>query len=157
MPLLVRYPPMIDPGSSCDEIVANVDFAPPLLKLAGVEVPATVQGRSFVPLLTGDRPDDWPQAMYYRYWMHNDSAHGCPAHYGIRTKDHKLICYYNDPMGQPGANGPVAEPQWELFDLRSDRTEVDNLHGRPEAAELTRRLTEELDCIQRSVGERHLR
>ena len=55
--------------------------------------------------------------MYYRYWMHNDGSHGCPAHYGVRTRTHKLICYYNDPLGQLGANGPSAPVEWELFDL----------------------------------------
>ena len=28
--------------------------------------------------------------MYYRYWMHNDNDHHVPAHYGVRTHDHKL-------------------------------------------------------------------
>ena len=104
----------------CDDIVVNVDLAPTILELAGIDVPDHVQGRSFVPLLDGATPDDWPTSMYYRYWMHRDGAHGCPAHYGVRTRTHKLICYYNDPLDQPGAHGPADPVEWELFDLVAD-------------------------------------
>ncbi|MGI9596655.1 MAG: sulfatase family protein [Acidimicrobiales bacterium] len=153
MPLLIRYPPLIEPGSVCDEIVVNVDFAPTFLDLAGLATPAAVQGRSFVPLLAGQAPDDWPRSMYYRYWMHNDSAHGCPAHYGVRTRRHKLICYYNHPLDQPGANGPAADIEWELFDLDADPVEIDNIHGRPGTAEITAQLTDELHRLQAALGD----
>ena len=59
-----------------------------------------MQGRSLVPLLRGEVPGDWRTSMYYRYWMHRDSSHNVPAHYGVRTRTHKLICYYNDPLDQ---------------------------------------------------------
>ncbi|MEL7157472.1 MAG: sulfatase, partial [Actinomycetota bacterium] len=98
MPLLIRYPRAVAAGAVNTDIVTNVGFAPTLLELAGSSTPASVQGRSFAPLLEGRRPDDWPTSMYYRYWMHRDRAHGCPAHYGVRTRRHKLICYYNDPL-----------------------------------------------------------
>ncbi|MGH1488798.1 MAG: sulfatase family protein [Acidimicrobiales bacterium] len=157
MPLLIRYPALVDPGSVCDEIVVNVDFAATFLDLAAVAgepgLPSTVQGRSFKPLLRGEVPDDWPQAMYYRYWMHNDSSHGCPAHYGIRTKDHKLICYYNDPLDQPGANGPSNAVEWELFDLNADPGEVNNLFGQPGMAQLTAELQAGLLELQQAVGD----
>ncbi len=153
MPLLVRYPELVTAGSSCDQIVVNVDLAPTLLELAGCDIPAAVQGRSFVPLLAGGRPTDWPQAMYYRYWMHNDSAHGCPAHYGIRTRRYKLICYYNQPLDQPGARGPAGSVEWELFDLVADPFEVDNLFGRPGLDRLTAELMGELRRLQDAVGD----
>ena len=60
MPLLIRYPDVIDPGTTSDDIVVNVDFGPTLLDLCGVDVPDHVQGRSFAPLLRGETPDDWP-------------------------------------------------------------------------------------------------
>ena len=40
--------------------------------------------------------------MYYRYWMHA-AHHNVCAHYGIRTLRYKLIYYYGDALGQPGA------------------------------------------------------
>lgn len=153
MPLLIRYPDRIAPGSTCEDIVVNVDFAPTLLDFCGVDVPDHVQGRSFAPLLAGERVDDWPEAMYYRYWMHNDGDHGVPAHYGVRTKTHKLICYYNDPLDQPGARGPANPMEWELFDLAADPLEINNIYGSPEAADVTAELVAELARLQASVDD----
>lgn len=153
MPLLVRYPQRVLRGSVCEDIVVNVDFGPTLLDLMGVEIPGHVQGRSFAPLLNGDRPDDWPTSMYYRYWMHRDEAHLCPAHYGVRTLNHKLICYYNDPLGQLGANGPPDPVEWELFDLEADPFEVHNVVDHPAQADVRRDLEAELARLQAAVGD----
>ena len=66
---------------------------------------------------------------------------------------HKLICCYNDPAGQPGAQGPASEVEWELFDLIADPFEVDNLFGieahRVAAVGLYERLLE----LQEAVGD----
>ena len=62
----------------------------------------TGRGVAYV-LISGQTPDDWRDAMYYRYWMHKDAIHNAWAHYGIR-EHHKLICYYADMLGneEPG-------------------------------------------------------
>ena len=153
MPLMIRHPERVAAGTASDDIVVNVDFGPTLLDLMGVDVPSHVQGRSFAPILEGERPDDWPESMYYRYWMHNDGAHAVPAHYGVRTRTHKLICYYNDPLGQPGAQEPANPVEWELFDLVADPMEVDNIHGRPGTEAITLELRAELDRLQAAVGD----
>jgi arylsulfatase A-like enzyme len=153
MPLLIRAPGHTTPGAVNDDIVVNVDLPPTILELAGVEVPAHAQGRSFLPLLDGATPPDWPQSMYYRYWMHRDGAHACPAHYGVRTRTHKLICYYNDPLGQPGAHGPVDPVEWELFDLVADPLEVVNIVDDPAAADVLDALRAELGRLQAVLGD----
>lgn len=153
MPLLVRYPRLIEPGSVGSEMVLNVDFAPTLLDLAGVGVPERMQGSSIVPLLRGEVPDGWQTEMYYRYWMHRDEAHNVWAHYGIRTHRHKLICYYNDPMGQPGAHGPATRAEWELFDLESDPFELHNVIDDPTYAGVVTELRERLERLQAEVGD----
>lgn len=153
MPLLVQYPRRIPAGSVCDEIVLNVDFAPTLLELMGVEVPDHVQGSSFLALLEGDEVEGWQQSMYYRYWMHRDSAHNTPAHYGVRTRTHKLICYYNDPLDQPGAHGPIDPIEWELFDLVADPLEQTNVIADPAYATVREELIEELARLQRELGD----
>ncbi len=153
MPLLIRYPERIAGGGVIDDIVVNVDFGQTLLELCGVAAPEHVQGRSFAPLLVGDDVDDWPTAMYYRYWMHNDGDHAVPAHYGVRTRTHKLICYYNDPLDQPGARGPANPVEWELFDLVEDPLEVNNIYGTVEAEDVTRMLRAELARLQAQVGD----
>ncbi len=153
MPLLVRYPPAVAPGSVIDDIVVNVDFAATLLDLCGVETLADLQGRSFAPLLRGDQIVDWPTSMYYRYWMHRDGSHLCPAHYGVRTRSHKLICYYNDPLDQPGARGPADPVEWELFDLVADPLEVTNVWGDEAYGEVQAELLAELARLQDHVGD----
>ena len=153
MPLLIQYPARIAPGTTCDDMVVNVDFAPTLLDLMGVAVPEHVQGRSFAPLLDGDRPGDWPESMYYRYWMHRDGAHNTPAHYGVRTRTHKLICYYNDPLGQEGAQGPADPIEWELYDLVADPLELTNVIDDPAYAEVRAELAAELARLQDEVGD----
>lgn len=153
MPLLIRFPREVDPGTVNEDIVVNVDFAPTFLDLVGLPVPGFMQGRSFAPLLRGDTPPDWPTSMYYRYWMHRDDAHNVWAHYGVRTKTHKLIYFYNDPMGQRGANGPVDPPEWELYDLVADPLEVHNVYGEPGYEATAESLKDELLRLQTLVGD----
>jgi arylsulfatase A-like enzyme len=153
MPFLIRYPARVAAGGSNSDIVTNVDFAPTFLELAELDAPSHLQGRSIVALLGGDTPFDWPQSMYYRYWMHNDGSHSCPAHYGVRTKTHKLICYYNDPLDQVGANGPASPVEWELFDLLADPLEIDNVYANPGTESVTESLLADLARIQVATGD----
>ena len=153
MPLLIRYPAATAGGTTCDDIVLNVDFAPTLLDLMDVAVPDDVQGSSFAPLLRGEPVEGWQESMYYRYWMHRDGAHNTPAHYGVRTRTHKLICYYNDPLDQPGANGPIDPIEWELFDLVADPLERSNVIADPAFAEVRSELLDELARLQADLGD----
>jgi len=153
MPLMVRYPQEVADGSVCSDFVLNVDLAPTFLDLAGIDVPLNMQGTSFRPLLGGETPPDWQTSMYYRYWMHRDDQHNIFAHYGVRTNDHKLIYFYNDPLDQPGAFGPVDPPAWELYDLNADPFEINNVFGMPEYANVQRALQAELDRLQQSLGD----
>ena len=115
-------------------MILNVDFAPTYLEMAGLPVPDQYQGRSFAPMLSGETPSDWREAMYYRYWMHK-THHNVYAHYGIRTDRYKLIYYYADALGQTGAIDESYEPEWELFDLQTDPYELNNVVDDPAYAE----------------------
>jgi arylsulfatase A-like enzyme len=130
MPLLVRWPGVVKPGSKADAMVLNVDFAPTLLDAAGLPVPADMQGRSFLPLLRGERPADWRTSMYYRYY-HYPQDHKVQPHYGVRTERHKLI-YFNKIN------------QWELFDLGDDPHELKNIYNDPARSDLVKGLKAEL-------------
>ncbi len=153
MPLIMRYPRKVQPGGVNDAMVLNLDFAPLFLDLAGVPVPTSFQGRSFRPLLRGETPGDWRQAMYYRYWMHK-AHHNVYAHYGIRTHRFKLIYYYADALGQPGAIDETYEPEWELFDLEKDPCELCNVYGAPEYDQIVKTLTAQLHELQTQVGDK---
>jgi arylsulfatase A-like enzyme len=152
MPFMIRYPEEIEPGTTNDDIVTNVDFAPLFLDYAGIDVPEYMQGRSFRPVLQGNTPGDWQDEMYYRYWMHG-ADHNVAAHYGIRTKRYKLIYYYADPLGQPGTIDEVRDPEWELFDLEKDPCELNSVYDDPEYASVVKDLKDRLHRLQADVGD----
>jgi len=152
MPFIVRFPEEVKSGTVNRDIVLNVDFAPLFLDLAGVEKPKELQGENFRPLLQGSTPEDWRKSMYYRYWMHK-SHHNVYAHYGVRTLRYKLIYYYSDPLGQPGAVDEKHEPEWELFDLDKDPCELCSVHDDPAYADVVRELKDELHRLQAQVGD----
>jgi arylsulfatase A-like enzyme len=152
MPFILRYPREVEAGTACDEIVTNVDFAPLFLDIAGIEKPEAFQGRSFRPLLRGETPSGWQQAMYYRYWMHK-AHHNVYAHYGVRTKRYKLIYYYNDALAQKGAIDETYEPEWELFDLEKDPCELNNVYADPAYRQIVAELKDELHRLQAEVGD----
>lgn len=152
MPFIIKYPKEVQPGSVNDDIVLNLDFAPLFLDMAGVPIPDSIQGQSFRQILQGNTPKEWRQSMYYRYWMHKRD-HNVNAHYGIRTKSHKLIYYYSDPLGQPGADEGTYEPEWELFDIENDPYELNNVYDDPAYADIANILKSELHRIQQEVGD----
>jgi len=137
MPFLVRWPAGIGAGSRSDAIGLNVDFAPTFLEAAGLPVPEDMQGRSLLPVLRGETPGDWRTSMYYRYY-HDPGDHNTRAHYGVRTRTHKLIYYWK-------------QDEWELFDLEHDPYELNNLYGQPGHETITSDLKAELARLRTSL------
>ncbi len=161
MPFLVRYPPMIKAGSRSDAIVNNVDYAGTIIDMAGGKVPDYMQGESFKEILyTGKEPEGWKQATYYRYWMHMGHNHNNPAHLGIRTKEFKLILFYAEDFRPDRAKakwnlsvGTETPVGWELYDLRVDPNEMQNVYGKPEYAEITKKLKADLKQMRVDLGD----
>jgi len=139
IPLVVRYPPAIAPGSKTETYSLNVDYAPTLLDYAGLDIPVDMQGRSLRPILEGAVPTDWRQSIYYQYWE-PPGGHNVERHYGIRTNRHKLIYYHGSDYG--------GEPAWELIDLQADPNEYTNLYDNPEYAETVATLKGELERLR---------
>ena len=152
MPFVIRYPRKISQGTSSSHMVLNVDFAPLFLSYAGVEVPESMQGVSFHPILEGNNPADWRTSMYYRYWMHL-SEHKVYAHYGIRTEQYKLIYYYADALGTLGSEDEPKVPEWELFDLKKDPYEMINVYHDPDYERVAIVLERELYRLQEELGD----
>jgi arylsulfatase A-like enzyme len=134
IPLIVRWPGKIAGGSVNEDLVLNLDFAETFLELAGVPIPAGMQGRSLVPLLRGETPADWRDAIYYQYYAFPD-WHWVPRHYGVRTDQYKLVHYYQ--IGE-----------WELFDLDADPHELRSVYAEPGYADVVARLKTRLGQLR---------
>jgi len=167
MPFFVRYPKNIKAGTRTDAIINNTDFAPTMIELAGGSTPEYMQGKSFKTILeTGKEPQGWQQATYYRYWMHLAHKHQNPAHFGIRTKDYKLIFFYGrywvdtdvtnanwnkDSWGNDFTNHtPVA---WEFYDLKKDPKEMNNAYNDPVYSETITELKQQLLSLREDLNE----
>ena len=144
MPLVIRYPREIAPRTVVDEIVLNVDFAQTLLDYARGNESTAMQGRSFRPLVSGEIPEDWRKAMYYRYWENSQPR---PSHFGIRSRSHKLI-YYD---GLENADDPK---RWEFYDLDQDPYEKVNRYDEVVESNMIKDLKKQLRALQSHYGDR---
>ena len=136
-PLVVRLPG--GKHREIDAFVQNIDYAPTILEMAGLLVPEDIQGESFLPLLKGVRPSrvnttegrGWRRSLYYHYYEY-PAEHSVRRHYGVRTERYSLMHFYNDI------------DEWELFDLKKDPRQLDNIYGKPGTEKLTEKLHAEL-------------
>lgn len=137
-PLLVKWPGVVEPNSVNHDLVSNLDFAETFLEIAGVPVPEDMQGRSLVPLLRGETPEDWRKSHYYHYYefeADRRAAHMVRRHYGVRTPRYKLIHFYN-------------LDEWELYDLEKDPREMNNVYGSEGYADVVSELKAEVRRLQ---------
>ena len=139
MPLIVKWPGVVEPGSVNTDLVQNLDYAETFLDIAGANIPADMQGRSLVPLLKGETPDDWRDAIYYHYHEY-PSVHMVARHYGIRTARYKLMRFYQFD-------------EWEFYDLEEDPDELTNQYGNPQYAELVEGLKKDLEQLRQHYGD----
>ena len=137
MPLIVRWPGVVEPGAEDRHMVQNLDLAQTFLEIAGVAAPERMQGRSLVPLLRGEDPDDWRDAIYYHYY--ESGGHNVPRMYGARSQRHKLIHY-------------PETGEWELFDLEADPREVRSVYDDPEYAEVRAEMGTRLETLRRAYS-----
>jgi arylsulfatase A-like enzyme len=138
-PLLMRYPKEIKPGTVIDQVVQNLDFAPTFLDYAGVAQPQDLQGESFRNVVS-QQTDQWRDAIYYTYYEY-PSVHMVKRHYGVRTDRYKLIHFYYDI------------DEWELYDLEKDPSEMNNVYGQAEYADIQENLHQKLEQLRAHYGD----
>ncbi|MCC5928224.1 MAG: sulfatase [Cyclobacteriaceae bacterium] len=139
MPLIIRWPGVVQPGTKNDKMVQNLDFAQTFLDMAGIPAKADMQGSSLLPLLKGDEPEAWRENIYYHYYAYPD-WHMVKPHYGIRSERYKLIHYYTID-------------EWELFDLQEDPDEMVSVFNRSEYNEVQALMNEKLQEIKIQYGD----
>ena len=177
-PLLIAYPGHIQPGTVCNKLVQNIDYAPTFLDLAGISKPKELPGRSLTPLFkAGDKVKVWRNSIYYHYYDY-PTYHMVRKHDGVRTDRYKLIHFYgeggldavkeNNYQRQPGTreHGCMTyltslgyfEPKDsavnynELYDLQADPHELNNLYGKPGYEKITKQLQKQLTDYRKSIG-----
>lgn len=177
-PLIVSYPGHTKPGSVCNRLVQNIDYAPTFLALAGVQQPKDMPGRSLVPVLAnGDNVKNWRQSIYYHYYDY-PTYHMVRKHDGVRTERYKLIHFYgkggldavseNKYQNVPGTReyGTMKglesigyfEPKdeavdyCELYDLQADPHEQNNIFGKPGTEKIMKQLQRELDKYRKTLA-----
>lgn len=113
VPFVVSYPRMISSPRQDDHLVANIDIAPTLVDLAGIDMPESVDGVSLVPLFTNNA-QQWREALLIEHWQLSEGFGSViPEFFGLRTQNWKYVEY--------------ATGEKELYDLSNDPFEMDNL------------------------------
>jgi arylsulfatase A-like enzyme len=133
MPLLIRYPKAIKAAGVSEDMVLNLDFSATFLDFAGTGIPADIQGESFKDIALGQIPDNWRNAMFYKFY---ETGLGVPRHQGIRTDRFKLIRFESDTI------------DWELYDLKKDPNELNNLYNDSEYASTIDGLKKKMTALQ---------
>ena len=140
VPLLVRCPDLIEPGTVVDEMVQNVDIAPTIMAACGLEKASDMCGMSFLPLLRGEQIPDWRKELFYEYYWEYEFPQ-TPTTFGVRTDRYKYIRYH----GVWDTN--------EFYDLKEDPNEMMNLIDRPELQDTIRRMANSLyDWLEKTDG-----
>lgn len=132
-PMVMRYPGKIKEGTESEDLVMNLDIAPTLLQAAGVAIPNEMQGQSFLPQVTGEKQGKGRNALYYHYYENGE--HAVSPHFGISTGRYKLIRFYKRVEG------------WELYDLKKDKSEMQNVSGNKKYRKIEAKLKQQLAAL----------
>jgi arylsulfatase A-like enzyme len=152
MPMVARLPGVIPAGTTSDNLYLNVDIAPTLLDIVGATPPDYMQGESFRDGLQLPDQDGGRDEIYYRYWLHM-AHHYVPAHYGIRTKTHKLAFFYGLPLDATGSMPAPTQAYFELYDLAADPLEMNNIYPAAESADIRAELKQRLLNLKEEIGD----
>lgn len=134
-PLLAKWPGVIKPGGSSDQMVQNLDFAQTLMEAAGLEKATDMQGESLVPLFKSEEKAWDRDAVYYHYYEY-PSIHMVKRHYGIISRDYKLVHFYFDV------------DEWELYDRKKDPQEMKNVYNDPAYADVVTDMKKRLKDLR---------
>ena len=140
MPFVMRHPKISNASGENKDIITNIDFAPTILDIAGVDIPEEIQGKSFLSNISNEQSDEWRQSMYYHYYEY-PFWHRVQPHYGIRGERYKLIHFYYNV------------DQWEFYDLQEDPDEMNNLIDVPEHLERITSMKQALYELQKEYGD----
>ncbi|HUF10928.1 MAG TPA: sulfatase [Rhodothermales bacterium] len=139
VPMLAYAPGFIEPGSTTESLIRNIDIAPTILTLAGVDVPERMDGSSFLPVLAGEDSGEGREFLYEYYWEY--AFPHTPTVFALRGDRYKYIFYHG-----------VWDLQ-ELYDLQADPKEQFNLIHLPDHRERVTQMRSRLfDLLEETGG-----
>ena len=119
VPMLIRYPKFFKAKSVISEQCLNIDVAPTILEMAGIEKPDYMQGESMLGLLNGEANEDWRKSFLFEYYKDTEWPHAGPNQVAVRTMEFKLVESF------------IENDIDELYDLVNDPGEMINLIDDP--------------------------
>ncbi|WP_310391858.1 sulfatase [Hymenobacter sp.] len=138
VPMLAYCPQLIKPGTVIKDVVANIDVAPTLLSVAGLQAPAYMDGKSFLPQLTGQKIP-WRDGLLYEYYWERNFPH-TPTMHALRGNKYKYIHYYG-----------IWDTD-ELYDIESDPQEARNLITETALAPVVKQMNTQLFAILKQTN-----
>lgn len=144
VPLLGHCPKLFKAGSKVEGVVANIDIGPTILDIAGVETPKQMDGKSFLGLATGKmKADQWRKYLLYEYYWEWNFPH-TPTMFALRGDRFKFIQYHG-----------IWDTD-ELYDLKADPKETNNLIRDPKHAATVKKLRQQLHQVLTESGGRQV-
>jgi N-acetylglucosamine-6-sulfatase len=130
MPLLMRYPKLIEPGSEREQLVLNIDIAPTLYELAGMTAPIKIHGKSLLPVLLNPEAEQRTDLLAEYFFEKVAPRH---AEWQAVRSDRWKYIHYLDLEGMD-----------ELYDLKDDPYELNNLISSPDHQATVRKMKQKL-------------
>lgn len=143
VPMLAHCPKRFKAGSRIEGVVANIDIGPTILAAAGIKTPDHMDGMSFLKLASGEQSlDQWRDYLLYEYYWEYNFPH-TPTMFALRGNRYKFISYHG---------------LWdldELYDLKNDPKEKNNLIFDPEHKQLIGQLRKRVfEALEETGGTR---
>ena len=140
VPLMIKWPGVVKPGTTVDALVSNVDMFPSVLAMLGVDSPKTAkpEGLDFSPWMKGESVANWRDTLFGQYQMINNAKDSMRM---IRTSEWKLVRHYK------------VEGKDELYYLKNDPTESKNLYNDPERQVIQKELQQRLDDWMKRIDD----
>ncbi len=135
VPFIVRYPPLIEAGTTSDVSTLSIDVAPTLLEMASIPIPSELQGQSLVPVFQGRQLRQPRPSLLFEFWPEQNLPRRSCWWKAVRTDRWKFIHFYKEPFVD------------ELYDLKADPFEMNNLIDSPEHQEIVVEMTRELASL----------
>ena len=137
VPMIIRFPRLIKESTEIDEQCLNIDLAPTILELAGIDKPNYMQGESMLDIITGKKNSKWRKSILFEYYVDDAWPYAGPDQLAVRTNQFKLVDNF------------LENDIDELYDLINDPGEMNNLINDEEYETIELELRNESKRLQK--------